>query len=65
MNIELTQQQHELLTRLMRSSKDDPRIHGLIGTCFWSLDHTKEEESNLKDTWTSIEERLKESADAG
>jgi len=49
----------------MRSSKDDPRIHGLIGTCFWSLDHTKEEESNLKDTWTSIEERLKESADAG
>ena len=65
MNIELTQQQHELLTRLMRSSIDDPRIHGLIGTCFWFQNHTKEEESSLKDTWTSIEERLKEAADAG
>ena len=65
MNIELTKQQHELLTRLMRSSIDDPRIHGLIGTCFWFQNHTKEEESSLKDTWTSIEERLKEAADAG
>ena len=24
------------LATLLRMSKDDPRINGLIGTCFWS-----------------------------
>jgi len=64
MNIELNSQQHELLTRLMHSSSDDPRVNGLIGTCFWSHAHSREEESELKDTWTSIELMLKESFNA-
>ena len=42
-----------LLLRLLKSSKDDPRIHGLIGTCFWFQGHNKEEEQAVKDSWTS------------
>ena len=46
------------LLRLLKSSKDDPRIHGLIGTCFWFHSHSKTEEQCIKDTWTSVEQKL-------
>ena len=36
------------LATLLRMSKDDPRINGLIGTCFWSHAYSKEEEAELK-----------------
>ena len=47
-----------LLLRLLKSSKDDPRIHGLIGTCFWFHSHSKTEEQCIKDTWTAVEKKL-------
>ena len=50
----------ELLTTLMRSSADDPRVNGLIGTCFWFKCHGKDEEAELKARWTSIEKKLAE-----
>ena len=34
MKVELNREECDLLTQLMGTSKDDPRIHGLIGTCF-------------------------------
>jgi hypothetical protein len=58
--INLTIIERELLLRLMRSSTDDPRIHGLIGTCFWSQAHTKEEEGALKSAWTSLQKKVNE-----
>ena len=43
-----------MLTTLLRMSKDDPRINGLIGTCFWSHAYSKEEELELKQNWTAL-----------
>lgn len=58
--IQMTNEEIALLSTLMRMSRDDPRVHGLIGTCFWSHAHSKDEESKLKSLWTSIEEKLAE-----
>jgi hypothetical protein len=44
----------------MRSSSDDPRLNGLIGTCFWYKCYNKDEEAELKARWTSIEKKLAE-----
>jgi len=44
----------------MRSSSDDPRVNGLIGTCFWFKCHGKDEEAEMKARWTSIEQKLAE-----
>ena len=44
----------------MRGSADDPRVNGLIGTCFWYKCHDKDEEAELKARWTSIEQKLAE-----
>tara|TARA_R110001583_G_C5377843_1_gene383381 strand:+ start:123 stop:314 length:192 start_codon:yes stop_codon:yes gene_type:complete len=60
MKVEFDKEECELLTQLMGTSKDDPRIHGLIGTCFWFHNHDKEQEKQLKDSWTSIQAKLKE-----
>ena len=43
-----------MLATLLRMSKDDPRINGLIGTCFWSHAYSKEEEAELKQDWTRL-----------
>jgi len=49
MKVELNKEECDLLTQLMGTSKDDPRIHGLIGTCFWSLTTTaRKTRSNSK-----------------
>ena len=58
MKLELTQQEAELLKHLLQTSKDDPRINGLIGTCFWFYNHTKEEEQELKKAWTTTLQKL-------
>jgi len=58
--VQLTNEEIELLTTLMRSSADDPRVNGLIGTCFWFKCHGKDEEAELKALWTSIEKKLAE-----
>ena len=56
--VQLTNEEIEMLSTLMRSSSDDPRLNGLIGTCFWYKCYNKDEESELKARWTSIEQKL-------
>ena len=58
--VQFTNEEIELLTTLMRASSDDPRVNGLIGTCFWYKCHDKDEEAELKARWTSIEQKLAE-----
>jgi len=47
-----------MLATLLRMSKDDPRINGLIGTCFWSHAHSKKEEAELKQAWTRLQDKV-------
>jgi len=58
LSLNLSPDEGLFLLRLLKSSKDDPRIHGLIGTCFWFHSHSKTEEQCIKDTWTSVEQKL-------
>ena len=58
LSLNLSAEEALLLLRLLKSSKDDPRIHGLIGTCFWFHSHSKTEEQCIKDTWTAVEKKL-------
>jgi hypothetical protein len=58
--LQLTNEEIEMLSTLMRSSSDDPRLNGLIGTCFWYKCYNKDEEAELKARWTSIEQKLVE-----
>ena len=58
--VQFTNEEIELLTTLMRASSDDPRVNGLIGTCFWYKCYGKDEEAELKARWTSIEQKLAE-----
>lgn len=58
--LQLTNEEGALLNRLLSSSRDDPRIHGLIGTCLWDMGHTKEEEADAKALWTSLQSKVKE-----
>ncbi len=56
--LKLEQDELSLLSTLLRLSKDDPRIHGLIGTCFWSHAHSKKEEAELKQAWTRLQDKV-------
>ena len=56
--VQLTNEEIEMLSTLMRSSSDDPRVNGLIGTCFWFKCYNKDEEAEMKARWTSIEQKL-------
>ena len=56
--VQLTNEEIEMLSTLMRSSADDPRVNGLIGTCFWDKCYNKDEEAEMKARWTSIEQKL-------
>jgi|TARA_X000001388_G_C2209203_1_gene114458 hypothetical protein len=47
-----------MLFSLLRMSKDDPRVSGLIGTCFWGHASNDHEEAEIKKTWTSVETKL-------
>ena len=58
LSLNLSAEEGLFLLRLLKSSKDDPRVHGLIGTCFWFLNHSKGEEQSIKDTWTAVEQKL-------
>ena len=58
LSLNLSPDEGLFLLRLLKSSKDDPRIQGLIGTCFWFHSHSKTEEQCIKDTWTSVEQKL-------
>ena len=58
--VKLTNEEIEMLSTLMRSSSDDPRVNGLIGTCFWYKCYDKDQEAELKARWTSIEQKLAE-----
>ncbi len=58
LSLNLSAEEGLFLLRLLKSSKDDPRIHGLIGTCFWFHSHSKSEEQCIKETWTSVEQKL-------
>ena len=46
------------LATLLRMSKDDPRINGLIGSCFWSHAYSKEEEAELKQAGTRLLDKV-------
>lgn len=56
--LQLTNEEIEMLSTLMRSSSDDPRVNGLIGTCFWFKCYNKDEEAEHKARWTSIQQKL-------
>ena len=56
--LQLTNEEIEMLSTLMRSSSDDPSVNGLIGTCFWFKCYNKDEEAELKARWTSIQQKL-------
>ena len=56
--VQLTNEEIEMLSTLLRSSSDDPRLNGLIGTCFWYKCYNKDEEAELKARWTSIQQKL-------
>jgi hypothetical protein len=56
--VQFTNEEIELLTTLMRGSADDPRVNGLIGTCFWFKCYDSDQEAELKARWTSIEKKL-------
>ena len=58
--LQLTNEEIEMLSTLMRSSSDDPRVNGLIGTCFWFKCYNKNEEAELKARWPSIGKKLAE-----
>ena len=58
--LQLTNEEIEMLSTLLRSSADDPRVNGLIGTCFWFKCYNKDEEAEMKARWTSIEQKLAE-----
>lgn len=58
--LKLTNEEGALLDRLLSTSKDDPRIHGLIGTCLWDMGHTPEAEAQTKALWTSLQSKVKE-----
>ena len=58
LSVNLSVEEGLFLLRLLKSSKDDPRIHGLIGTCFWFHSHSKTEAECIKETWTSVEQKL-------
>ncbi len=58
--VQFTNEEIELLTSLMRGSADDPRVNGLIGTCFWFKCYDSDQEAELKARWTSIEQKLAE-----
>ena len=58
--VQLTNEEIDMLSTLMRSSADDPRVNGLIGTCFWYKCYDKDQEAELKARWTSIEQKLAE-----
>tara|TARA_R110002020_G_scaffold8634_4_gene34286 strand:+ start:4666 stop:4890 length:225 start_codon:yes stop_codon:yes gene_type:complete len=58
LSVNLSPQEALMLLQLLKSSRDDPRIHGLIGTCFWFHSHDKEQEQAVKDNWTSVMDKL-------
>ena len=58
--LKLTNEEGALLDRLLSTSKDYPRIHGLIGTCLWDMGHTPEAEAQTKALWTSLQSKVKE-----
>jgi len=60
LSVNLSPQEALMLLQLLKSSRDDPRIHGLIGTCFWFNSHDKEQEQAVKDNWTSVMNKLEE-----
>ena len=57
-SLNLSAEEGLFLLRLLKISNEDPRLHGLIGTCFWFHSHSKSEEQCIKDTWTSVEKKL-------
>tara|TARA_R110000824_G_scaffold195692_1_gene378569 strand:+ start:152 stop:409 length:258 start_codon:yes stop_codon:yes gene_type:complete len=61
LSLNLSTEEGLLLLKLLKSSSDDPRIHGLIGTCFWFHNYNKTEEQVIRDTWTSIEQKMQKS----
>lgn len=60
LRVNLSPQEALMLIQLLKSSRDDPRIHGLIGTCFWFHAHDKDQEQTVKDNWTSVMNKLEE-----
>jgi|TARA_B100001059_G_C17521605_1_gene421073 hypothetical protein len=58
LSINLSAQQALMLIQLLKTSRDDPRIHGLIGTCFWFHSHDKDQEQEVKENWTAVLEKL-------
>jgi len=56
--LKLTESEVDTLDRLFRGSRDDPRVHGAIGTCFWFHGITPEDEKAAKDAWNSIQTKL-------
>lgn len=56
--MEFTEAETEVLQTLMAHTRDDPRKHGLIGTCFWRLNFTAEDQARIQRIYSSIEQKL-------
>tara|TARA_Y200000002_G_scaffold27649_2_gene20779 strand:+ start:2053 stop:2244 length:192 start_codon:yes stop_codon:yes gene_type:complete len=57
-SIEFTDLELEILQTLMGHTRDDPRKHGLIGTCFWRMDFTPDDQQKIQETFSSLEQKL-------
>ena len=56
--MEFTEAEMEVLQTLMAHTRDDPRKHGLIGTCFWRMNHTADDQAKIQEAYSSLEEKL-------
>ena len=56
--MELTEPELEVLQTLVTHTRDDPRKHGLIGTCFWQMNHTADDQAKIQEAYSSLAEKI-------
>lgn len=57
-NQQFTDDEIGVLNTLVLGTRDDPRKHGLIGTCFWKPNFTQEDQEKVQVIFSSIVEKL-------
>ncbi len=57
--IEFTEEELDVLDVLMGNTRDDPRKHGVIGTCFWRMNFTAEDQARIQEIFSTIERKVK------
>ena len=58
-NIDFTEEEIDILGVLLGNTRDDPRKHGVIGTCFWRMNFTAEDQARIQEIFSSIEHKVK------